>query len=578
MTTSSPCILLVDDDRAVLQFYVRALPGASPLLAEDGDEARKILSETAVDVVVCDLEMPRMNGIELMQWAKEHCPHPVWIVITGQGTFDGAVQALKVGAFDFISKPIHTALQLQTAVANAARHQTLVAERKRLMRSLADNNLRLSENQRRLETANAALHDQRKMLEQDLHRAERIVRALLPHSLRTIEQMQVNVAYRPSKSIGGDFYGAAMVDARHLAIYVADAAGHGVSAALLAVLFNQRLAVLHTRGLRAPAEVLGELNGGLLEECRASGLFVTAVFAVIDVETRIARIASAGHPPGILLRRTGATERIEKTGPALGLAPDASYTEHTLSLAEDDRLLLYTDGLTDAISERAPSLDTIFASVAAAEADEANVIDHLLTWTERGEQADDMTVLLLTASPVSSATREVDTSVAVPSAPTIDSALSLGADGSTTWVAIRGRATWKDAACLRDTCLGALDAGRSVIVDLASCIMLDSTLLGTLHELVVRAKPQDAFRIQNVNDTIRALFVELTMTKVIAAITLTSQTAPTPMTELRQLESPLDASRLLHAHELLASLSPSNAEQFQPVVDSLIEFDGVVRR
>jgi PAS domain S-box-containing protein len=127
-STTNPRILLVDDDRAVLQTYLRALRQHAPLLAEDGLAARKILSETPVDVVVCDLEMPRMNGLDLMRWARDNCPHPEWIVVSGQGTLDAAIAALKLGAFDFICKPIQSALQLQTVVANAARHKELVTE------------------------------------------------------------------------------------------------------------------------------------------------------------------------------------------------------------------------------------------------------------------------------------------------------------------------------------------------------------------------------------------------------------------------------------------------------------------
>ena len=557
MTAFTPRILLVDDDTLLLTAYARALQRFAPLTAEDGIAARKILVETEIDIVVCDLDMPRMNGIELMTWAKEHCPRPLWIVSTGQGTFDAAVQALKLGAFDFISKPLQTILQLTIAVANAARQQGLVGERARLMRSLVDNNLKL-------EAANAVLREQQELLEQDMQRAERIVRALLPQSLTAIDKMQVNVSYRPSQSIGGDFYGATMLDAGHLAVYIADAAGHGVSAALLAVLFNQRLSLLKSRGLRAPAEILGELNRGLLEECRASGLFVTAVFALIDVEQRTATLASAGHPPSILLRCDGTSEHLEKTGPALGLAPDATYDERQLSLAEGDRLFLYTDGLTDAIPDTAPNLAAILGAVTAAVDDEANVIDHLLTWTERGERYDDdITILLVTAAPVKARP------IAIPSKP--DCALAVATEASTTWVAIRGRTSWKDAARLRDACLESLNAGQSLIIDLSSCIMLDSTMLGTLHEMVVRAATQGRLQLQNVDDKIRALFEELAMSQVIQTITPVARPTPTAMTELRPVDAPIAGSLILRAHELLAGLSPSNAEQFQPVVDSLRE-------
>src|SRR5580658_4022750 len=91
-----PRILLVEDDDAVLATYLRALREYAPLHAGDGVEACRILSETEVDVVLCDLEMPRMNGLDLMRWAKEYCPHPLWIVVSGHGTLDSAAEALKL--------------------------------------------------------------------------------------------------------------------------------------------------------------------------------------------------------------------------------------------------------------------------------------------------------------------------------------------------------------------------------------------------------------------------------------------------------------------------------------------------
>jgi len=564
MAAKDSRILVVDDDPAVLRTYLRALDEHAPLHADDGVEARAILSAVQVDVVLCDLQMPRMNGLDLMRWAKEHCPHPLWIVISGQGTFEGVAQALKLGAFDFICKPIQSPLQLQTVVANALGHQAIVAERALLVRSLADNTLRLAESHGKLEEANAVLREQQAMLDQDLQRAERILRALLPHELGPLERMQINVAYRPSKSIGGDLYGAAMLDDRHLAVYVADAAGHGVSAALLAVLFHQRLSTVDALR-QTPAALLRDLNHGLFEECHASGLFVTVVYALIDTIARTATIASAGHPPGILLRSSGVDRHLEKTGPALGLALDASYEEHRISLADGDRLLLYTDGLIGAMGERTASLDSTLAAAASGAEDGARVVDHLRRWSARGD--DDMTILLLTASGGASTVDadQAKTSCAVPD----DCPLSVGSADGTTWVVVRGRATWKDAAVLRDTCVEALDAGRGVVVDLASCTMLDSTILGTLHELVARREPRPPLCLQGAGKDIRVLFAELAMTRVLCAVAPHDRPAPRAMVELHGRTDATTHGVVLHAHELLAELSASNSKQFQPVIDAL---------
>jgi sigma-B regulation protein RsbU (phosphoserine phosphatase) len=566
--SSSAGLLLVDDDKSVLRAHVRALSDYAPLQAEDGVAAREILRKSDVDVVVCDLGMPCLNGLDLMRWAKDHCPRPAWVVVSGQDTFDAAAEALKLGAFDFICKPV-LPMQLRTVVGNAMRHQQLVAERASLARGLADNNVRLAESLRKLEKAYEVLREQRSMLDQDLHRAERIMRALLPHSLPMIDGAQLNVGYRPSNTIGGDLYGAEVLGDRHLVVYVADAAGHGVSAALLAVLFNQRLRLLEPgNARRTPADMLADLNRDLLDECRASGLFVTAIFALIDVVERTAIIASAGHPPGLLVRRTGAVERVATTGPALGLGRDAIFEERRVSLALGDRLFLYTDGLTSSLPQGGPDLDSVLGTVSAEAKDGGTTIEKLLVLTERGGTCeDDVTLLLFTAN---GGTSTVDADQATsPSAAHTESLLRIGSEDGTTWVAVHGHAEWKDGPSLRKECLGTFDAGGSAVIDLGACTMLDSTILGTLHELVTRATPCTWLRIQRVPERIRRLFVELSMTQVLSAIVDCARPLPPGMAAIHDKGDSEARGLILHAHELLSRLSAHNAEQFGPVVEAL---------
>jgi phosphoserine phosphatase RsbU/P len=561
-------LLLVDDDRAVLQSHERVLSRYSPRVAEDGIAAREVLGRSDIDVVVCDLEMPGMDGLALMEWAKETCPKPLWIVVSGQDTFDSAVQALRLGAFDFLCKPI-VPVQLRKAVANAMRQQDLIAERASLARALADNNRELAQKLRELEAAHEVLRHQRAMLDQDLQRAERIMRALLPETVPSLETMQINVGYRPCNAIGGDLYGFTTIDDRHLAVYVADAAGHGVSAALLAVLFDQKVRTFDARnGSRAPAAVLTELNRGLFHECRASGLFVTAILAVVETMTGAVTLASAGHPPALLLRSGGTIERTTPGGPALGLDAEATFEEQRVTLGAGDRMFLYTDGLAGSLPPDDSGLDSMVKGRIVGAADGKAAIDDLLAMTARGRGAeDDVTLLLLTAGRGVSTVVDAARSAAPPPMPT-ECTLELGSAEDTTWIAVRGHAIWTQGPPLRDACRSALAAGRKTIVDLGACTMLDSTMLGTLHELVSTIDPPGSLSVQAVRPEIRDLFAELSMKAVLAHI-VDRLPLPAVMTPLPARGDAGGHGHILRAHELLAELSAKNAEQFGPVIEAL---------
>ena len=102
-------------------------------------------------MVVTDVVMPNMDGLELMKWAQEHCPQPLWIILSGLETFDAAVDALQLGAFDYLAKPPEVP-RVRVAVRNALDQIELVRERKRLYAELESSNAQLAENVEQLQT------------------------------------------------------------------------------------------------------------------------------------------------------------------------------------------------------------------------------------------------------------------------------------------------------------------------------------------------------------------------------------------------------------------------------------------
>jgi len=157
-----PSILVVDDELSVCKVVSRFLERKQQFdveTASSAAEARERLSRRRFDVVVTDVIMPGEDGLQLMQWGLENYSGTYWIVLTGHGTMEGAVQALKLGAFDFITKPVAPAT-LRKAVENALRQQSLQRERDQLYAELEQRNRRLADHVRELQQACALLEEQ----------------------------------------------------------------------------------------------------------------------------------------------------------------------------------------------------------------------------------------------------------------------------------------------------------------------------------------------------------------------------------------------------------------------------------
>jgi sigma-B regulation protein RsbU (phosphoserine phosphatase) len=155
--------------------------------------------------------------------------------------------------------------------------------------------------------------------------------------------------YAPLDPLGGDLYGFARPDDDHLGVLIADASGHGIPAAMVAIM--TRLAFAQAaRTNPHPGEVLAEMNHRLLD--LADERFVTAFYGVLDRKTRRFAYANAGHPfPFWYSARTKAVAELPARGFLLGVMPEEVYTERVVELEPGDRLVLFTDGVADCRDE-----------------------------------------------------------------------------------------------------------------------------------------------------------------------------------------------------------------------------------
>ncbi len=190
---------------------------------------------------------------------------------------------------------------------------------------------------------------------EELQLAALVQKDFLPLPIEPLHGVRVTTLYRPLAQVSGDVYDVTQLDDDRIAIFLADAVGHGIPAALLGMAVCRSLETAdRVNGqltLIGPGETLARANRRLYEHQRATTRFATAVAAVLDCRTRTMRVACAGHPPAILLRPGEPPRALEAEGSLLGVFPDERYDEVEVELRPNDRLLFYSDGFEQAFAE-----------------------------------------------------------------------------------------------------------------------------------------------------------------------------------------------------------------------------------
>jgi serine phosphatase RsbU (regulator of sigma subunit)/anti-anti-sigma regulatory factor len=465
------------------------------------------------------------------------------------------------------------------SVRNALRQRQLLAEQIRLQSELERRNAELRQRVGQLEEAFNLLTEQSEIISQDLVRAELVQRSLLPQRVPELGSFTFDAYYRPGHKVGGDIYDVVRIDDNHAVFYVADAAGHGVSAAMVAVLFKLRLRLYDAGAgqVLPPDRVLTEVNRALVGECSAPGLFLTAALCQLNLKTGELLIASGGHPPLLLRRADGTSETILKTGPALGLADDAIFAVHSTRLNPGDRLLLYTDGITDPGSTgRSPDHDAMIKLLGEWPGNPQQLLLRIREQAfgrNSGEREDDVTLVLVTAGGTGGTLNHESASAnPTPVASTRSGRILSGSNGRSTFFRFEGRCGWTHAAAFHDACRDEIAAGKHITLDFAGCTFLDSTMLGTIHEALAHAEKSGiSLTLQALPSEIRGMFEELAMDSVLRAIGDPPQPAPPEMIPLTLLPTPSNRvrRRITEAHEAIAAINDRNREKFLDVLTNL---------
>lgn len=338
MDTTPTRILIADDQPDVLNALRLLLKGQSYETEAAASPAELIAAVTTreFDLVLMDLNYARdttsgREGLDLLEQLKGLDDPPAIVVMTGWATVGLAVEAMQYGVADFVEKPWSNARLLEILQKQVALGRERRASRRRLAR----------ENQDRQEIA-LQFHHQ----EQEVAEARAIQQGLLPSALPQVAGYEIAGAWQPANSIGGDYYDVLAFDDGTLGLCIADVAGKGLPAALL--MSNLQAAVRGLASPLLPPDGLCTRLNSLVCHNTGSDRFITFFYAQLDGPERVLRYTNAGHNAPILLHQDGSHERLEAGGGVLGIFPQQSFAVGTARLAAGDRVVLYTDGVTEA--------------------------------------------------------------------------------------------------------------------------------------------------------------------------------------------------------------------------------------
>ncbi len=335
-------VLIIDDEPIVRESMAVYLEdsGYNIIEAADGKQGLALFCEFQPDVVLCDLRMPEMDGMTLLTQLSKLSPDTPIIIISGAGQIHDVVEALRLGALDYLVKPITDLAVLENAVQNAIHRSFLETENKNYKNEL--------------ELANKELASNLDLLQKDQDAGRQAQLQLLPPADATISGFHFQHIIVPSLNLSGDFIDYFEIDDRYIGFYFADVSGHGSAAAfvtmMLKSLMNQPLrqyrAGINDTIIR-PDELMSYLNEELISA--NLGKHITLFYAVIDCDTQTLIYSVAGQYPAPVLICGNSTELLKDDGFPLGLFDWATFKSNDLKIKKGFKLLMVSDGWLELI-------------------------------------------------------------------------------------------------------------------------------------------------------------------------------------------------------------------------------------
>jgi len=329
-------ILVVDDEPdleglLVQKFRHQIREGKVEFLfARDGVEALAKLEENRdIDMVLTDINMPRMDGLSLLQKLQENEEKPSTIIVSAYGDMANIRTAMNRGAFDFLTKPIDF-LDLEATIAKTLQHVEFLREARRVNAHLA-------------------------RLEAELEAARKLQMAMVPRSFPIPSAdfpIELAASMEPAREVGGDLYDFFTTPDGILCFLVGDVSGKGMPAALLMAraksLIHIATELMRAKGVSArPSDIIARVNRELCRD-NSDMMFITLFFAMLEPQTGALEFCNAGHNAPYRINDEGLQAIEGVKGLVLGIQRDAAYATGHLSLTPGECVFVFTDGVTEA--------------------------------------------------------------------------------------------------------------------------------------------------------------------------------------------------------------------------------------
>ena len=333
-----PRILIADDQQDVLDALRLLLKGHGYAIETVNSPASLLaaLARSEFDLLLMDLNYARdttsgREGLDVLGRLQQSEDAPPVVAMTGWATVGLAVEAMQYGVSDFVEKPWSN-----TRLLEILQKQISVGRERREARR------RGAEEARAREEALRHLHEQ----EREFAEARAIQEKLLPREIPQIAGYEIAAGSQSARVVGGDYFDVLPFDEGTLGICIADVAGKGMPAALL--MANLQAAVRGLSSSTFPPDLLCARLNSLVYKNTASDRFITFFYAQLDGAARRLRYVNAGHNAPFVVACDGSHRRLTEGGGVLGVFAEHVFTAGTAQLAPGDRVILFTDGVTEA--------------------------------------------------------------------------------------------------------------------------------------------------------------------------------------------------------------------------------------